>query len=54
MYPELIKASGDGGYRYSEVAGGSMTFKESRVQVSEAISPNLYHGVVRVNTEVIM
>ena len=54
MYPELIKASGDGGYRYGDVAGGSMTFKESRVQVSEAISPNLYHGVVRVNTEVIM
>lgn len=54
MYPELIQASGDGGYKYGNIKGGSITFKNSRVQLSEAISPNLYHGVVRVSTEVIM
>ena len=54
MYPELVKASGDGGYKYGLVEGGSIKFKDARVQFSDAISPNLYHGVVRVNTEVIM
>ena len=54
MYPDLIKASGDGGYKYDGVADGTATFKQARVQLSDAISPNLYHGVVRVNTEVIM
>ena len=65
MYPTLIAHSGeirirhpageplpekDRGYPY----GRNMTLNNPRIQVSEAISPNLYHGVVRMNTEVIM
>lgn len=62
MYPTLLAASGevidgvsiaekDRGYSW-----GSRTvmLNRSRVQTSEAISPNLHHGVVRMNTEVIM
>tara|TARA_R110002020_G_scaffold375555_1_gene586750 strand:+ start:1422 stop:2471 length:1050 start_codon:yes stop_codon:yes gene_type:complete len=61
MYPTLVAASGAGtaeepvlekdrGYPY----GNNMQLQNPRVQVSDAISPNLYHGVVRMNTEVIM
>jgi len=54
QYPKLVDASGDGGFKYLGVKGGSTMLKQARVQVSDAISPNLYHGVVRMNTEVIM
>ena len=61
MYPTLIAPSGeeiggeavaekDRGYTY----GRGMVLNNARIQLSEAISPNLYHGVVRMNTEVIM
>tara|TARA_B100000519_G_C14248266_1_gene441011 strand:+ start:1512 stop:2540 length:1029 start_codon:yes stop_codon:yes gene_type:complete len=52
-YPELVKPSGESGYRYGGVSGSVMTFKEATVQVSDAFNENLYHGVVRMNTEVI-
>ena len=62
IYPTLVAASGAGtaeepvlekdrGYNWQS---RTMALDNSRVQVSEAISPNLYHGVVRMNTEVIM
>jgi hypothetical protein len=62
IYPKLVAASGAGtaeepvlekdrGYNWQS---RTMALGNSRVQVSEAISPNLYHGVVRMNTEVIM
>ena len=61
MYPTFIAPSGeeiggeavaekDRGYAY----GRGMVLNNARIQLSEAISPNLYHGVVRMNTEVIM
>jgi hypothetical protein len=53
IHTELIKPSGDGGYKYSGVKGGSITITDSRVSISDAISPNLYHGVVRLNAQVI-
>ena len=54
QYPKFIDASGDGGFKYLGTKGGSMTINKARVSLSDAISPNLYHGVVRMNTEVIM
>ena len=53
MYPDLIKEVADGGFRYN-YGGGKLQLQDARVQTSEAISPNLYHGVVRMNTELIM
>ena len=61
MYPTLIAPSGAGavgeavaekdrGYSYQK----QFQFNNARIQVSDAISPNLYHGVVRMSTEVIM
>ena len=51
QYPELLAPTGVGGYGY----GPSNAFlTDARVSVSDAISPNLYHGVVRLNTELIM
>tara|TARA_Y100000361_G_scaffold47990_1_gene41522 strand:- start:776 stop:1801 length:1026 start_codon:yes stop_codon:yes gene_type:complete len=52
-YPKLIEASGDGGFRSTVFASSSLTMNNPRVSISEAISPNLHHGVVRINTEVI-
>tara|TARA_A100001201_G_C4091821_1_gene202404 strand:- start:1278 stop:2264 length:987 start_codon:yes stop_codon:yes gene_type:complete len=53
IHTELIKPSGEGGYKYDGVGGGQMIIRDSRVSVSDEISPNLYHGVVRLNAEVI-
>ena len=57
MYPTLVAATGadieaeNRGYSWES---RTMMLNNARVQASEAISPNLYHGVVRMNTEVIM
>ena len=58
-YPDLVKPSGHEtgsiekkGYRWS-VADGRLTFKNARIQEGGAISTNLYHGIVRLNAEVI-
>jgi hypothetical protein len=52
-YPELVAPSGSGGFRYMGIGNGSLTFKDARIQISDTINENLYHGVVRINTEVI-
>ena len=52
-YPELVEPSGNGGFRYMGAGNGSLTFTNSRIQLSDTINENLYHGVVRMNTEVI-
>ena len=48
QYPDLLASE----YLYSKAS--NMQLKDASVQVSDAISPNLYHGVVRLNTELIM
>ena len=53
QYPKFIDATEGGGFRYDKVHGGAMTLNNARISLSEAISPNLHHGVVRMNTEVI-
>ena len=52
-YPELVEPSGNGGFRYMGAGNGSLTFTNSRIQLSDTINEYLYHGVVRMNTEVI-
>ena len=51
QYPELLVPRGDGGYGYGK---SNVYLTDARVQSSDAISPNLYHGVVRLNTQLIM
>lgn len=54
-YPELVTPSADGGYGYySYVRGAHLRFKETSITAADALSPNLYHGVVRTSTEVIL
>ena len=53
MYPTLVDSSGNGGYRYGGIQEGMLTFKNAKVQKSDSFGPNLYHGVVRLTTEVI-
>ena len=57
-YPELVAHSGspDLGYRIGGPSNLSsqLTFKSANSQEYSDLSPNLYHGVVRVTTEVIM
>jgi len=58
-YPDMVKPSGHSGeslekkgYRW-EYSGGTMTFKNARIQEGSEISPNLYHGIVRLTAEII-
>ncbi|MAF23963.1 hypothetical protein CL634_00030 [bacterium] len=51
-YPELVQTSGNGGYRHSYY-DGSILLKDAKVQQHDAISPNLYHGTVRLTAEVV-
>jgi|TARA_R110000765_G_scaffold199492_1_gene305082 hypothetical protein len=52
QYPDLLAPIENGGYGYSKSA--NMQLQNARVQLSEPISPNLYHGVVRLSTELVM
>ena len=52
QYPDLLAPIGEDGYSYAKCS--DVQLQNARVQVSEPISPNLYHGVVRLNTELIM
>ena len=58
VYPLLIQPSGTGGFKYGETLsdshGKTMFIGTADIQRSEEISPNLYHGVVRMKTEVII
>ena len=54
-HPELVAATGDGGYlNTGNVGHGNLRFKDTAITAVTAISPNLYHGVVRTSTEVIL
>ena len=48
-YPDLVGPQEDGGYRH----GSKMRFSDASTQLLEEISPNLYHGTVRLKVEVI-
>jgi hypothetical protein len=48
-YPDLVRKKIDGGYRHSK----QMRFSDASSQLLEEISPNLYHGTVRLKVEVI-
>ena len=48
-YPDLVNTSSDGGYRDSR----QMRLTNAVTQNPEEISPNLYHGTVRLKVEVI-
>ena len=51
-YPELVQPSGSGGYRH-HYYGGSILLKDTKIQQHDTISPNLYHGTVRLTAEVV-
>ena len=55
-YPEMIAYSGVGGYGAIDIgiAYGALGLRDSRITAVDTLSPNLYHGVVRTSTEVIM
>jgi hypothetical protein len=54
-YPDLIKATGDGGYRYTNKAqNGKLRIFESTEQDCDRLHENIYHCPVRWNTEVIL
>ena len=48
-YSDLVGPQEDGGYRH----GSKMRFSDASTQLLEEISPNLYHGTVRLKVEVI-
>jgi hypothetical protein len=54
-YPDLVTATGDGGFRYTaDVMHGKMTISESSAQSQEKILPRLYHSSAKWKTEVIL
>ena len=54
-YPDLIAATGDGGFRYTKrVQHGKMRIAESIEQETDQIHENVYHSKVRWTTEVIL
>lgn len=53
-YPDLVAATGDGGYRYEDrIQNGKIRLFDSREQDTEKLTNNVYHSKVRWNTEVI-
>jgi len=54
-YPDLIKPTGDGGFRYtSKVQWGKMRIYDSIEQETDQLHENVYHSKVRWSTEVIL
>jgi len=54
-YPNLIAATGDGGFRYtSRVQNGKLRIFSTHEQNHSRISNNIYHSTVRWGTEVIL
>jgi len=54
-YPDLIKPTGDGGFRYtSKSQGGKMRIYDSQEQGTDQLHENIYHSKVRWKTEVIL
>ena len=54
-YPELVAPSADGGYDFNpHTRSGHVRLKDTNITAVSAINPNLYHGVVRTSTEVIL
>lgn len=54
-YPDLIRASGDGGFRYtSKVQNGKLRIFNSTEGDTTQLHQNVYHSTVRWSTEVIL
>ena len=54
-HPELVAPTGDGGYlNTANVFHGDLRFKDTAITAVTTMNPNLYHGVVRTSTEVIL
>ena len=54
-YPDLIKPTGDGGFRYtSKVQAGKLRIYDSTEQETTRLHENVYHSTVRWSTEVIL
>jgi hypothetical protein len=54
-YPNLIAATGDGGFRYtSKVSGGKLRIFDTREQSADELTENVYHSTVRWSTEVVV
>ena len=53
-HPELVAPTGDGGYLNSNIFHGDLRFKDTAITAVTTMNPNLYHGVVRTSTEVIL
>lgn len=54
-YPNLVKPTGDGGFRYtSKTHGGKMRIYEVQEQETDQLHENIYHSKVRWKTEVIL
>jgi len=48
-YPELVDD-----FRSTKVFNGDLRFKDAAITAVSTVNPNLYHGVVRTSTEVIL
>lgn len=54
-YPDLVKATGDNGFRYTnKVQYGKVRLYDSIYQGTDALHENVYHSRVRWSTEVIL
>ena len=54
-YPDLVKTTGEGGFRYTaDVDQGKLRISEVTAQSNPRLSHRLYHSTVRWKTEVIM
>ena len=53
-YPTLVKPSGEGGYRTTEVLGGRMVFSNARASLGRWVDRNIYNTTVKMTTKVIL
>lgn len=53
VYPNLIRSSGDGGYRYQQAQFGKLRFTNARIQQGQWLNHQIYHIPVRLGTELV-
>jgi hypothetical protein len=53
VYPNIIRSSGDGGYRYQQAQFGKVTFENPRIQEGTWLNHDVYHIPVRLGTKLV-
>lgn len=53
VYPNIIRSSGDGGYRYTQAQFGKVTFEKARIQEGTWLNHDVYHLPVRLGTKLV-